>query len=68
MFYRKDWAKIPPDLAVEVASPNDTVYELDDKLEDYQKAGVPLIWVINPNSRTATVYRKRRHGELLTRK
>jgi Uma2 family endonuclease len=53
----KGWAKIPPDLAVEVVSPNDTTYALDEKLEDYQKAGVPLVWVINPNSRTVRVHR-----------
>ena len=53
----KGWAKIPPDLAVEVLSPNDTTYELDEKLEDYQKAGVHLVWVINPNSRTVRVHR-----------
>ena len=52
------WAKIPPDLAVEVLSPNDTAYELDEKLEDYRKVGVPLIWVINPNSRTVRIHRK----------
>jgi Uma2 family endonuclease len=51
------WAKMPPDLAVEVVSPNDIVYQLDDKLEDYRKAGVPLIWVIYPNSRTVMIYR-----------
>ena len=51
------WAKIPPDLAVEVVSPNDIVYQLDDKLEDYRKVGVPLVWVIYPNSRTVMVYR-----------
>jgi len=53
----KGWAKIPPDLAVEAISPNDTAYELDEKLEDYQKAGVPLVWVINPNSRTVRIHR-----------
>jgi Uma2 family endonuclease len=53
----KGWAKIPPDLAVEVLSPNDTTYELDEKLEDYQKAGVRLVWVINPNSRTVRIHR-----------
>lgn len=53
----KGWTKIPPDLAVEVLSPNDTTYELDEKLADYRKAGVPLIWVINPNSRVAMVHR-----------
>ena len=52
------WAKIPPDLAVEVVSPNDLVYELDEKLEDYWKVVVPLVWVINPNSRIVRVRRK----------
>jgi len=28
-----------------------------DRLEDYEKVAVPLVWVINPNSRTAMVYR-----------
>jgi Uma2 family endonuclease len=53
----KGWVKIPPDLAVEVLSPNDRVYDLDEKLADYRKVRVPLVWVINPESRTATVYR-----------
>jgi len=53
----KGWSRIPPDLAVEVLSPNDTTYELNVKLEDYRKAGVPLIWVIDPNSRVAMVHR-----------
>jgi Uma2 family endonuclease len=51
------WVKIPPDLAVEVVSPKDRVYELDEKLADYRNVSVPLVWVINPESRTATVYR-----------
>ncbi len=53
----KGWAKIPPDLAVEAISPNDTAYELDENLEDYRKAGVALVWVINPNSRTVRIHR-----------
>jgi Uma2 family endonuclease len=51
------WAKIRPDLAVEVVSPNDLVEELDDKLADYEKAGIPLIWVVYLVSRTVMVYR-----------
>ena len=39
------WGKIPPDLAVEVVSPNDSADELEEKLDDYQQAGVPLVWV-----------------------
>jgi Uma2 family endonuclease len=51
------WAKIPPDLAVEIVSPNDRAYELDEKIEEYREAGVSLAWVINPKSRTVRVHR-----------
>jgi Uma2 family endonuclease len=54
----KGWAKVTPDLVVEVLSPNDLVYKLEEKLSDYRKVGVPLIWVINPESRTVMVYRR----------
>jgi Uma2 family endonuclease len=53
----KGWVKIPPDLAVEVVSPGDLAYKLDEKLSDYQEVGVPLVWVIYPGSRTVIVYR-----------
>ena len=53
----KGWVRIPPDLAVEVVSPNDSYEEVEEKLEDYEKAGVPLIWVISPRSRKGMVYR-----------
>jgi Uma2 family endonuclease len=52
----KGWVEIPPDLAVEVVSPKDRVYDLDEKLADYREVRVPLVWVINPEMRTATVY------------
>jgi Uma2 family endonuclease len=45
-----------PDLAVEVVSPNDTLYEVDDKVEDYLAAGVRLVWIVNPKKRTVTVH------------
>ena len=34
----------------------DQLKELDEKLEDYLRAGVKLIWVINPETRTLQVY------------
>lgn len=48
----------PPDLAVEVVSPNDTVREVAAKVEDYLRAGTPLVWVIRPAERTVTVHRR----------
>jgi Uma2 family endonuclease len=49
--------QLAPDLAVESVSPNDTVIELEEKLDEYLRAGVRLVWVINPDLRTLTVYR-----------
>jgi Uma2 family endonuclease len=48
---------IAPDLAVEVVSPNDYVYELNKKVQEYLRAGVRLVWVIDPENRTLLVYR-----------
>jgi Uma2 family endonuclease len=48
---------VRPDLAVEVVSPNDGVYELDEKLLDYQSAGIPLVWVVNPQARLIGIHR-----------
>jgi Uma2 family endonuclease len=49
--------RIPPDLAVEVVSPNDLVYEVDQKLFDYLEAKIPLIWIIDPEVCFVHVYR-----------
>ena len=49
--------KISPDLAIEVISPNDTIYELDEKLADYRSAGVKLVWVVDPKWKTVRIHR-----------
>ena len=48
---------IPPDLAVEVISPNDLAENLEERLSDFRKAGVPLVWIVSPGSRTVQVRR-----------
>ncbi len=48
---------LAPDLAVEVLSPNDLAYEVDKKVNEYLTAGVCLVWVVNPETRSVTVYR-----------
>jgi Uma2 family endonuclease len=48
---------VPPDLAVEIVSRNDTFYEIETKLIQYQAVGVKLIWLISPLSQTVLVYR-----------
>ena len=49
--------RIAPDLAVEVISPGDIAYEIDEKVSDYLKAGVRLIWVVYPFLQRVTVFR-----------
>lgn len=46
-----------PALVVEVVSPNDTVYEVGEKIRRWLIAGAELAWVISPAARTVTVYR-----------
>jgi len=48
---------IAPDLAIEVVSPNDKIYELDEKLADYRLAAVKSVWVVNPKHRTVRIHR-----------
>jgi Uma2 family endonuclease len=48
---------IAPDLAVEVISPNDKIYDLEEKLEDYWSAGVKLVWAVNPKFRWIRIHR-----------
>jgi Uma2 family endonuclease len=48
---------LPPDLAVEVVSPNETYYEVEAKLIEYLGAGVPLIWIVALESRTVRIHR-----------
>lgn len=48
---------IPPDLAVEIVSPNDTWDEVEDKIELYLQAGVSLIWAIRPSRKRVYIYR-----------
>jgi Uma2 family endonuclease len=55
---QEGYLTIRPDLAVEVISPNDKAYEVDDKIEEYLAAGIPLIWIVNPQTRIVDVYRQ----------
>ncbi len=54
-----------PDLAVEVISPNDRYREIDEKVEAYLRAGVRLVWLINPGPQTLTVYRPPSEARIL---
>ncbi len=45
----------PPDLAVEIISPNDRYTEVYEKVDEWLAAGAGMVVVVNPRNRTATV-------------
>ncbi|MEZ4669893.1 MAG: Uma2 family endonuclease [Anaerolineae bacterium] len=47
---------IPPDLAVEVVSPSDSYVEVAKKVRTYLRYGTHLVWVVEPETQTVTIY------------
>ncbi len=54
---REGFMPIAPDLAVEVTSPNDLADDIAEKVDEYLKNGFPLVWVVQPRTRTVTIHR-----------
>ena len=63
---RRQGSPIAPDLAVEVASPSDSLYDITEKALAYLEAGTRLVWVIEPVAKTVKVFRSERDIRLLT--
>jgi Uma2 family endonuclease len=49
--------QVPPDLVVEVVSPNDLAEEVAAKVLEWLRAQVRLVWVVYPDSLTVHVFR-----------
>ena len=56
----------PPDVAIEVVSPNDRRSALEGKALDWLAAGTRAVVVVDPDLRAATVYRARDDIRVLT--
>ena len=69
-FPQRRWSGEPipdlvPDLVIEVLSESNTTAEMNIKVSEYFSAGVQLIWLIDPSSRTATVFHSAEHSKKL---
>ena len=58
----EDYFEIPPDLAVEVLSPDDRRKKVREKIAEYVDSGVRLIWLVDPDAQTVTVYNGSQRG------
>jgi Uma2 family endonuclease len=45
-----------PTLVVEILSPHDTMDDINEKIDVYLAAKVPLVWIIDPHRQTVTVH------------
>ena len=53
----KGFLYVVPDLVVEIVSPTDRAAYVSRKVAEYLSLGVRLLWVIDPETRSAVVYR-----------
>lgn len=56
---------LPPDLCVEILSPSNTRKELREKIEEYFEVGVRMVWVVDPEDRSALVLTEPDKGQTL---
>lgn len=53
----EDPLTVAPNLVVEVLSKNDEAIDVDVKVEEYLRAGVEIVWIVNPQTRTVRIHR-----------
>ncbi|BAY80089.1 hypothetical protein NIES25_65770 (plasmid) [Nostoc linckia NIES-25] len=63
---KEKFPPIAPDFVLELMSPNDTLRETQEKMQEYIDNGVKLGWLINPKMRQVEIYRLSQPVEILT--
>jgi Uma2 family endonuclease len=61
----KGYPKVAANLCVEVVSSKKSLARAKSKLTEYFKRGVHMVWIVDPENRTVTVYRKANEGRIL---
>lgn len=57
----------PPEVAVEVLSPEDRAADVQDKIDDYLQFGIPVVWLIDPERQRAWMHTKESSREVRDR-
>ncbi len=60
---RQGYVPLCPDFVIELASPTDTLADLQGKMREYQQNGCRLGWLIDPKTATVEIYRRDRPPE-----
>ena len=61
----QSYLDVPPELIIEIMSPDDRWSGVNDKLAEYFDIGVRMVWVVNPHRQQVHVYRSLTEIEIL---
>ena len=53
---RNQACPVPPELVIEIISPDQALKEFEDKAKDYFAAGVLRVWVVDPEAMTIRIF------------
>jgi Uma2 family endonuclease len=59
------YPEVAADLCVEILSANKRLRQILEKLREYFARGVRMVWIVDPEDRTVTVYRTPDEGRVL---
>lgn len=59
------YPEVAPDLVVEVLSPGERGRRIADKIDEYFRAGVRMVWIADEENQTVTAYRRSGEGRTL---
>ena len=62
---QRKFPPICPDFVLELRSPSDNLYVIQQKMQEYMSSGIQLGWLINPQENQVEVYRPDRAIEVL---
>jgi Uma2 family endonuclease len=54
---RQKWVPLCPDFLIELKSSSDDIEDLRLKMQEYMENGLPLGWLLDPETRTVEIYR-----------
>ncbi len=63
---KRGFLPLAPDFVIEIRSPTDRLPDLEAKMAAYAAVGVPLGWLIDPESRRVQVYRPQQPPVVMT--
>ena len=66
VYQGREGTEIIPDFAIEVISSGDKMIDVENKLIEYFKAGVKVVWLIYPDNKTVQVYTSLKQAQICT--